>query len=125
MSQLARRIVLAVAAPLLALAVALVISGIVLQLTGNNPFTAFNSMYHYGSRKDSIIFALNTAGPYYVSGLAVAVGFKMNLFNIGVEGQYRLAVLLAAAAGAAVTLPAPLHVLFIILVAMAVGSEPL
>jgi simple sugar transport system permease protein len=46
----------------------------------------------------------------------------MNLFNIGVEGQYRLAVLLAAAAGAAVTLPAPLHVLFIILVAMAVGS---
>jgi ABC-type uncharacterized transport system permease subunit len=122
MSQLARRIGLAVAAPLLALAVALVISGIVLQLTGNNPFTAFNSMYHYGSRKDSIIFALNTAGPYYVSGLAVAVGFKMNLFNIGVEGQYRLAVLLAAAAGAAVTLPAPLHVLFIILVAMAVGS---
>ena len=33
--------------------------------------------------------------------------FKMSLFNIGVDGQYRLAALLAAAAGAAVTLPAP------------------
>ena len=32
---------------------------------------------------------------------AVAIGFKMNLFNIGVDGQYRLAALFAAAAGAA------------------------
>ena len=119
---LARRVGLALAAPLLALAFALAVSGLVLWITGNNPFSAFTSMYHYGTRKDSIIFALNTAGPYYVSGLAVAVGFKMNLFNIGVEGQYRLAVLLAAAAGAVVVLPAPLHVLFIVLVAMAVGS---
>jgi simple sugar transport system permease protein len=98
------------------------VSGIVLWITGNNPFSAFNSMYHYGTRRDSIIFALNTAGPYYVSGLAVAIGFKMNLFNIGVEGQYRLAVLLAAAAGAAIALPAPLQVAWIILVAMVVGS---
>ena len=51
-------------------------------------------------------------------GLAVALGFKMGLFNIGADGQYRIGALLAAAAGAAVTLPAPLHVLFIVLVAM-------
>ena len=49
--------------------------------------------------------------------MAVAIGFKMNLFNIGVEGQYRLAALVAAAVGAAVTLPAPLHLLVILLVA--------
>ena len=42
----------------------------------------------------------------------------MGLFNIGADGQYRIGALLAAAAGAAVTLPAPLHVLFIVLVAM-------
>jgi simple sugar transport system permease protein len=117
-----RRIALGVSAPLLALVFALTVSGIVLWITGNNPFSAFNSMYHYGTRRDSIIFALNTAGPYYVSGLAVAIGFKMNLFNIGVEGQYRLAVLIAAAAGAAITLPAPFHVAWIILVAMVIGS---
>ena len=28
---------------------------------------------------------------YYLSAVAVAIGFKMNLFNIGVDGQYRLA----------------------------------
>ena len=27
----------------------------------------------------------------YLSGVAAAIGFRMNLFNIGVEGQYRLA----------------------------------
>ena len=34
----------------------------------------------------------------------------MGLFNIGVEGQYRLATIIAAAAGAAVALPGPLHI---------------
>ena len=32
--------------------------------------------------------------PLYVAGVAVAIGFKMNLFNIGVEGQYLMAALL-------------------------------
>jgi simple sugar transport system permease protein len=44
------------------------------------------------------------------------------LFNIGVEGQYRIAALFAAYVGASVTLPAPLHVLLILVVAMGVGS---
>jgi simple sugar transport system permease protein len=46
----------------------------------------------------------------------------MNLFNIGVDGQYRLAVMLAAVVGAAVELPGPLHILLIVFVAMAVGA---
>jgi simple sugar transport system permease protein len=120
--QLLRQVGLGLSAPALALVFALTVSGIVLWITGYNPFSAFNSMWHYGTRRDSIIFALNTAGPYYVAGLAVAIGFKMNLFNIGVEGQYRLAVLIAAAAGAAVVLPAPIQVLWIVFVAMVVGS---
>ena len=53
---------------------------------------------------------LNSATTYYLSAIAVAIGFKMNLFNIGVDGQYRLAALIAAAVGGAVGLPAPLHV---------------
>ena len=52
---------------------------------------------------DAVVDIINRAGPYYVMGLAVALGFKMGLFNIGADGQYRLAALLAAAAGAAVT----------------------
>ena len=35
-----------------------------------------------------------------LSAIAVAIGFKMNLFNIGVEGQTRSLFLLTAAVGA-------------------------
>jgi simple sugar transport system permease protein len=65
---------------------------------------------------------LNRAIPFYLSGLAVAIGFKMNLFNIGVEGQYRMAALVAAAFGAWVSLPAILHIPLIIIVAMLTGA---
>ncbi len=108
--------------PVSAIVLALAVSSIVLIIIGENPLSAFRSMVSYGTQQNSLASMVNRAVPLYVAGLAVAVGFKMNLFNIGVEGQYRLAALLAAAAGAAVTLPAPLHVAFIILVAMAVGA---
>jgi simple sugar transport system permease protein len=52
----------------------------------------------------------------------VAIGFKMNLFNIGVDGQYRLAAIVAAAVGAAISAPAVIHVTVILLVAMLVGG---
>ena len=58
----------------------------------------------------SLVLIINQAVPYYVAGVAVAIGFKMNLFNIGVDGQYRLATLFAAWVGASISLPAPLHV---------------
>ena len=48
------------------------------------------------------------------SAVAVAIGFRMNLFNIGVDGQYRLAAFVAAAVGGAVALPGPLHIVVII-----------
>jgi simple sugar transport system permease protein len=49
----------------------------------------------------------------------------MNLFNIGVDGQYRLATLLSAALGAASFLqgvPGFLRIVLIVIVAMAVGA---
>ena len=64
----------------------------------------------------------NRATPLYLSGVAAAIGFRMNLFNIGVEGQYLLAFIVAAHLGAQVELPAVLHIAFIMAVAMAVGG---
>jgi simple sugar transport system permease protein len=46
----------------------------------------------------------------------------MNLFNIGVDGQYRLAAFTAAVVGSHVSLPKPLHISVIILTAMLVGA---
>ena len=75
-----------------------------------------------GSRA-SLSLTLNLATTYYLSALAVAIGFRMNLFNIGVDGQYRLAALIAAAVGGALHLPAVLHVTVILVVAMLVGAS--
>ena len=60
--------------------------------------------------------------------MAFAIAFKMGLFNIGVEGQYTIAALMAAFVGAAVNLPPVLHVTLILVVAMrqrhALGGHP-
>jgi simple sugar transport system permease protein len=117
-----RGIALALAAPVAAAVSALVISSIALLLVGANPLEAFDAMWDYLMTVDSLVAVVNRAIPYYIAACAVAIGFKMNLFNIGVDGQYRLAALFAAAAGAAVDLPAVLHITFILLVAMAVGG---
>ena len=119
---LARRFVLAVAAPIVAIVFSFGVSAIILAVSGNSPVDAYREMWTFGTSLESLITSLNRSLPLFLAGMAVAVGFKMGLFNIGVEGQYRLAVLTAAYVGAAVSLPAPLHVLLIVLVAMAVGG---
>jgi len=117
-----RRIALACAAPALAAVIAIVVSTIVLLASGDHPLEIYRSMWSFGIRTNSIISMVNRAVPYYLAGLAVAVGFKMNLFNIGVEGQYYLAVVVAAIVGANVHLPAPIHVTVVCVVAIAVGA---
>ncbi len=117
-----RRVALSAAAPALAIVIAMTVSSLVLLSSGDNPLEVYDTMWSFGTQLSSIISMVNRAVPYYLAGLAVAVGFKMNLFNIGVEGQYYLAVIIAAAAGAAVDLPSPIHVAFICLVACLVGA---
>lgn len=119
---LSRRILLALAAPVVALVVALAMSSVVLVLSGSNPLEAFADMIGHASRLETMVDILNRATPIYIAGVAVAIGFRMNLFNIGVEGQYLLAALVAAHVGALVDLPGPLRIVFILVVAMAVGA---
>ncbi|MFP2931799.1 ABC transporter permease subunit, partial [Pyxidicoccus sp. 3LG] len=45
-----------------------------------------------------------------LTGLSVAVAFKVGLFNIGAQGQMLLGALAAAVVGAQVSLPGVLHV---------------
>jgi ABC-type uncharacterized transport system permease subunit len=121
-----RRLGPALLAPVLAVVVALVISSAVMAALAVNPFDVFKVMLDFGDSPSQQITAMvviiNRAVPLFLAGLAVAIAFRMGLFNIGVEGQYRLATIVAAAVGAAVALPAAVHVLLIILVAMAVGA---
>ncbi|MGW3626047.1 ABC transporter permease [Streptomyces sp. NPDC000880] len=116
------RLVLGLAGPVLALVVAFALTSVVLLVSDRNPVEPYQLMWQNAEFTDVQVLILNQAGTYYLAALAVAIGFRMNLFNIGVDGQYRLAAMLAAVVGASVELPGPLHILLIVLVAMFVGA---
>ncbi|MEU6170891.1 ABC transporter permease [Streptantibioticus parmotrematis] len=116
------RLLLGIAAPVLAVVAALVVTALVLLATGKEPFKAFQIMVSYGFKSDSQVFILNEATTYYLAGLAVAIGFRMNLFNIGVDGQYRMGAFFGAVVGGMVTLPSFLEIPLIIVVSMVVAA---
>ncbi|MDT0450582.1 ABC transporter permease [Streptomyces hesseae] len=116
------KLILGLAAPALAIVTALVITSIIIGATGKDPFHAYQVMVDFGSKADSQVWIINKATPYYLSALAVAIGFRMNLFNIGVDGQYRIAAFFAAVVGGALTMPGIIQIPLIIVVAMAVGA---
>ncbi|MEU2550499.1 ABC transporter permease [Streptomyces sp. NPDC013313] len=116
------RLLLGIAAPLLAIVAALVVTTLVILATGKNPGDAFSDMVTYGFASDSQVYILNKATTYYLAGVAVAIGFRMNLFNIGVDGQYRLAAFIAAVLGGALTVPGWIAIPLIIICAMATGA---
>ncbi|OLZ70924.1 sugar ABC transporter permease [Streptomyces sp. IMTB 2501] len=116
------RLFLGIAAPVLAVVAALVVTALVILATGKNPGPAFNDMLTYGFASDSQVYILNKATTYYLAGVSVAIGFRMNLFNIGVDGQYRLAAFFAAVLGGALTVPGWLAIPLILICAMATGA---
>lgn len=119
---LGRRLLLALAAPLLAIVFSLLVTSVILMITGAAPVETVQAMVEYAAKPRTQALILNSATTYYFAAVAVAIGFRMNLFNIGVDGQYRLAAMLSAALGGALTLPKPLHVGLIIVSAMLVGA---
>ena len=119
---LLRRIALALAAPAMAAAFALFVSSIVLALAGSSWIDTYSEMISNASELETIISILNRATPLYIAGVAVAIGFKMNLFNIGVEGQYVLAAFAAALVGASFEAPSIIHIPVIALSAVVVGA---
>jgi general nucleoside transport system permease protein len=124
-----RRILFMIAAPVAALALAALVGWLVLTISGQDAIAAFSAMLDYAfgpnTRGDVLTNVINKATPYYLAAIAVAIGFRMNLFNIGVEGQYRLGTTVAAALGAATFLrgvPGWLTILIMMVVSMAVGA---
>ena len=119
---LRRRIFMTLAAPVGAVLLSVVFSAIVLLIAGANPFAAYADMFEHAAKLETQVSMINRATPLYISGVAAAIGFRMNLFNIGVEGQYLLAAIFAAFVGGAVALPGVFHIGLILLVAMFVGG---
>ncbi|MFF2129818.1 ABC transporter permease [Streptomyces olivochromogenes] len=116
------RVLLAVAGPVIALVAAVALTSIVLLASGKNPFEPYSLMLEQATYSDIQVLILNQASMYYIAALAVAIGFRMNLFNIGVDGQYRLAAMMTAVVGAHLALPSFLQIPVLMLVAMLTGA---
>lgn len=87
-----------VVVPIVALLLAFLIGAVLIRLQGVNPTYAYRTLF--GSAlltPDGLLRTLQKATPLILTGLAVVVGLRVGLFNIGAQGQ-----LLWGAIGAAV-----------------------
>lgn len=119
----ARLFLLQLAAPVLAIGFGMLISSIIILAIGRNPLEVFGVMVRFSlARTDSLFSILFKSTPLIMAGLAVALSFRVNLFNIGVEGQYYIGAFCAAFVGFTLRgLPAAVHLPLALLAAMAGG----
>ncbi|MFM8944654.1 MAG: ABC transporter permease [Actinomycetota bacterium] len=105
------------------LAIALIFGALLIVLYGENPLEVYGDILvaAFGSATGiGYVFAIAT--PLIFSALAVSVCFKAGIFNIGVEGQYLVAMVAAATAELTLgSLPGPLLVPLVLLAAMGGG----
>lgn len=83
--------------PLLAIVLAVLVGGVLVAITGGDPFEAYWALLRgmFGN-PDRVASSISRSTPYIGSALAVAFAFKAGLFNIGVEGQLLVGGTLAA-----------------------------
>src|SRR5437773_6621686 len=91
---------LVVVVPIVSITIAFVLSGIVLFLTGHPPLKSFHRLLDAafvanGALSETVV----SATPLAFTGLAAAVAFRMNLFNIGGEGQLYAGAITGATIG--------------------------
>jgi simple sugar transport system permease protein len=106
--------------PLLAVALSLALTALLILAAGKSPLLAYGALVHgaFGSW-DRIGVGLNKTTPYLLTGVGVALCFRAKVINIGGEGQIALGGL--AATAIALALPdAPTVVLPIL--ALAAGA---
>jgi simple sugar transport system permease protein len=115
---------------LVAVLFAALVGSLIIVAYDESPWLAFLTVWNFStSRPQDFAQVLENATPLIFSGLAVAVAFKAGLFNIGVEGQYIVGMMTAAAVAVTfVDLPAvvllPLVVLAAVLGAMVWAAVP-
>jgi simple sugar transport system permease protein len=86
--------------PLIAVVAAFIVGGILIILVGDNPIEAYRLLLGSAlSWPDGIGYTLFHATPLIFTGLAVLVGFRCGLFNIGAEGQLYIAAFATAWVG--------------------------
>lgn len=103
---------------------ALILGALLILISGENPLSVYSSLFK-GAFIGRGAFAntLFSATPLIVTGLAIAIAFKANLFNMGVEGQMYMGAFASAWVGFTFSSLAPLvHILLCILAAAVAGA---
>lgn len=108
----------------ISLLLALIVSGIILAVSGYNPFTAYVNMFG-GAFGDMsrVADTLGIATPLILCGTAVAIAMRGGAINIGAEGQLYVGAMAAALTGIFCQgLPAIIHIPLCILAAALAGG---
>ncbi|MDX1436389.1 MAG: ABC transporter permease [Anaerolineales bacterium] len=106
------RIWKAISIPVVAVLLALIVSAVILILSGSNPLLAYAALFQgaFGSL-EKFGRTLEKATPLIFTGLAVAFAFKAGLFNIGAQGQLIFGAMTAAIIGFGIDgLPSVIHI---------------
>jgi simple sugar transport system permease protein len=121
------------AVPVASVFLALVVAGIIIlassvvttgSIDWTLPFVAYGALLQgaFGS-ESALLNTILQATPLVLGGLAVGIGFKAGLFNIGGHGQFLLAATAAAGVGAALaTAPAPIGITAALVAGSAAGA---
>jgi ABC-type uncharacterized transport system permease subunit len=116
-----RRIAMTLLAPVSAIIAAMVITSLLIAVSGGSA-TDFLSVIFSVPENRNIVAIINQTAVIYISALAAAIGFRMNLFNIGVEGQYTVASYGAATLAGAAIFPGALNIIVPLLFAIFLGA---
>jgi general nucleoside transport system permease protein len=124
--------------PIAATALAFLIGGLVVAITGSNPVTAYKAIFAGTglnwffpwvtgeAREDAandLQQTLILMAPLILTALAVAFAFRCGLFNIGGQGQYWVGFIAALYVGTHMEgLSRPLHILLAILASIVAGA---
>jgi len=94
------RLFAAVVLPVVSVVFGFAVAGVAVVITGSDPIAAFTALFQ-GAFTNEGAFAetLVATVPYIFLGLAVALGFRAGLFNIGAEGQFYLGAIFGVWAG--------------------------
>ena len=124
--------------PLLTALIAFFIGGLVVALTGSNPFTTYKAIFEgsglnwllpWISAEDRTLAALNLqqtlilTTPLILTGMAVAYAFRAGLFNIGGQGQYFAGLYIGVWVGSSLEgLPGWLHIILALVLGTLAGA---
>ncbi len=116
-----RKVGQAALAPLIAVVAAAVVTSLVVWVADSSVSDFWDVMLTAPAKRNWVNI-INQTSMLFLAGVAAAIGFRMNLFNIGVEGQYTLAAYCAAVVAGAAFFPGTLNIWASLVVAMLVGG---